>query len=384
MSRAGEWVTVGSDWTEVTWEQTFQQTIATAMLVVETTGAASVDDISIQAPGWKHADGPRSLGGILVPATPAAPFLFAVLVHVEDDPGFRLGGAKWEETTLVLEELAQVLHRHGGALTIQTESEWIEGSDANARQTGQPNRITRIAQQSGAHFSTHTHGPTCVDSTGKAHGISDCHQHPEYSTELGVPNTLAYIQERQQAIQRVTGQFPTDHNGNFDLDTYSGLPSIGIATLSGFKNHRDQSGLPSLYTNPWRPAGTAAALDAFIQHDPSGPVVYLPGAGVTLTRSPARLGDQLARVTSQVLRFADASRVNTFYTILAESAFTAPAGSDRGAYYTGGGLARDMAGIDSMLTVLIDPLVAAGYLKWASLPEMGTAYLAQEQACRAR
>ena len=34
--------------------------------------------------------------------------------------------------------------------------------------------------------------------------------------------------------------------------------------------------------------------------------------------------------------------------------------------------------------VLIDPLVATGYIKWASLPEMGALYLAQEKSCRAQ
>jgi hypothetical protein len=385
-SHAGEWVTVGSEWTEVTLQQTFKTTIPTALLSVETTGSASVDDISIHAPAWKRAEGPRNVGGIQVPANPVAPFLFTVVVHVEDDLGLRLGGARWEEATVVLEKLSAVLHRHGGALTIQPEMQWLEGAEVNARQTGQANRITRMAQQSGVQFSTHTHGPTCVDSQGTAYGLSDCQQHPEYSKDVSASATLAYIQARQQALQRVTGQFPTDHNGNFDLSTFTGLQSMRVATISGFKDRRDQSGLPSLYTNPWRPAGTAAAgtLDGFLQHDPNGPVVYLPGAGVTLTRSPGRLPDQLARVTSQVLRFADPGRVNTFYTILAETAFSPPAGTERSAYYSGGGLDRDLGGIESMLTVLIDPLVATGYIKWASLPEMGAAYLAQEKLCRAR
>lgn len=385
-SHAGEWFTVGSEWTEVTLDEKFPNTVPTALLTVETTGAASVDDLSIHAPAWRKADGPRNVGGIQVPATPAAPFLFAVLVHVEDDPQFRLGGDRWEATTLVLEKLAETLHRHGGALTIQPESDWIEGGEANARQSGRANRVTGLARSYGVHFSTHTHGPSCVDSSGRGYSNSDCRLHPEYSKDVSEANTLAYIQERQRLIQQVTGEFPSDHNGNFDLASFGSFPSIGVVTLSGFKDHRDQSGLPSLYTNPWRPTGTdaAATLDSFLQPNPNGPVVYVPGAGVTLTRSPARLPDQLARVTSQVLRFADPTRVNTFYTILAESAFSPPAGTDRASYYTGGGLDRDVGAVESLLTVLIDPLVATGYIKWASLPEMGAWYLAQEKSCRAR
>lgn len=385
-SHAGEWFTVGSEWTEITLDEKFPNSIPAALLSVETTGPASVDDLSIHAPAWRKADGPRNVGGIQVPATPAAPFLFAVLVHVEDDPQFRLGGDRWETTTLVLEKLAETLHRHGGALTIQPESDWVEGGAANAKQSGGANRVAGLARKYGVHFSTHTHGPVCVDGSGQGYSAADCRAHPEYAKGVTPATTLAYIQERQQLIQQVTGEFPSDHNGNFDLESFASLPSIGVVTLSGFKDHRDQSGLPSLYTNPWRPTGTdaAATLDSFLQPNKDGPVVYLPGAGVALTRCPARLPDQLARVTSQVLRFADASRVNTFYTILAESAFAPPAGTDRVAYYTGGGLDRDMGSVESLLTVLIDPLVATGYIKWASLPEMGALYLAQEKSCRVR
>lgn len=384
-SHAGEWFTVGSEWTQVTLDEKFPTTIPTALLTVETTGPAAVDDLSILAPAWRKADGPRNVGGIQVPATPAAPFLFALLIHVEDDPQFRLGGDRWETTTLVLEKLAETLHRHGGALTIQPEADWVEGGAVAAKQSGGANRVTALARKYGVHFSTHTHGPSCVDPSGRGYSNADCRAHPDYSKTVTTANTVAYIQERQRLIQQVTGEFPSDHNGNFDLDSFGTLPSIGVVTLSGFKDHRDQSGIPSLYTNPWRPTGTnAAALDNFLQASPVGPVVYLPGAGVTLTRSPARLPDQLARVTSQVLRFADPTRVNTFYTILAESAFSPPAGTDRASYYSGGGLDRDIGAVDSLLTVLIDPLVATGYLKWASLPEMGALYLAQEKSCRAR
>lgn len=381
-AETGEWVTIGAEWTQIKLSKVFTTTIPSATLTVETTGAASIDDVSIMAPAWKRAEGARTVGGIQVPAAPTAPFLFAILLHLEDDLIYRVGTERWENTTLALEKLAAVLHRHGGALTIQPELQWLEGAEANARKTG-VNRVMQMTQQSGVYYSTHTHGPSCVDNTGRALGASDCRQHPEYSKAITDANTISYIKERQDALQRVTGQRPTDHNGNFTLASFDSLPTAGIVTLSGFKDSRDQSGLPSLYTNPWRPTGTEASenLDAFLKHNPNGPVVYLPGASVKLTRSPARLPDQLGRVIGQVLRFADAERVNTLYTILAGGSFAPPAGTNWDEYKNSG-LDADIATIDTMLSTMIDPLVKEGYLKWNSLPEMGAAYLAQEQRCR--
>ena len=42
---------------------------------------------------------------------------------------------------------------------------------------------------------------------------------------------------------------------------------------------------------------------------------------------------------------------------------------------------QDLQYWDDMLTELIDPLVAEGYLQWTSLPEMGELYLEWEGEC---
>lgn len=42
---------------------------------------------------------------------------------------------------------------------------------------------------------------------------------------------------------------------------------------------------------------------------------------------------------------------------------------------------QDLQYWDDMLTELIDPLVADGYLQWTSLPEMGELYLKWEGEC---
>lgn len=42
---------------------------------------------------------------------------------------------------------------------------------------------------------------------------------------------------------------------------------------------------------------------------------------------------------------------------------------------------QDLQHWDDLLTELIDPLVAEGYLQWTSLPEMGEPYVEWERAC---
>ena len=42
---------------------------------------------------------------------------------------------------------------------------------------------------------------------------------------------------------------------------------------------------------------------------------------------------------------------------------------------------QDLGYWDSLLTELVDPLVAEGYLQWATIPEMGELYLQWERDC---
>ena len=42
---------------------------------------------------------------------------------------------------------------------------------------------------------------------------------------------------------------------------------------------------------------------------------------------------------------------------------------------------QDLCYWDELMTTLIDPLVADGYLQWTGLPEMGELYLEWEKGC---
>lgn len=377
-TRLGDWVTVGEEWVQLTLRESMTRTIPLATLTLETEGAIQVDDLSITAPVLTAAEGPRAVGEVRVPERPAAPFHFAFLVHIEDESGLSDGGARWEDNMAAVEGLARTLHAHGGALTVQPELDWVQGAAAASGGTA---RIQALVKQRGLQLSTHTHGPVCVDDTGAPRGAGACKQNPAWAPANAERDVLAYVAERRNALGALAGRAITDHNGNFELASYAPLASLGVRTLSAYKDRNEQSGLPSMRTNPWRPGGSGASVSAFQVHDPLGPVVYLPGAGLALSRDLARLSDRLRRVLGQTLRHADAERVNTTYVVLPLSAFVhgGPAAKAEG----GGSLSADLAHVDRALSEVIDPLVAAGYLRWTSLPEMGDAYAAWEADCGA-
>ena len=105
-----------------------------------------------------------------------------------------------------------------------------------------------------------------------------------------------------------------------------------------------------------------------------------------------RVQEPLGPLLSQVIRFADPDRVNTFLIITHVDHFTSRSGapnyihfdeetedSSYSAEYEG-----HIQHWDQTLAELIDPLVEEGYLQWISLPEMGRLYLEWEKACGLR
>lgn len=127
-------------------------------------------------------------------------------------------------------------------------------------------------------------------------------------------------------------------------------------------------------------------------HDPNTKVIYIPGWGQALTRHHGRAQDRLRPMLSQVIHHADPDRVNTFYALTHVDHFHADDYSpDYIAYDEATGqvtyspeFLQDLQYWDDLLTELIDPLVAEGYLQWTSLPEMGELYVEWEKGCGSR
>jgi hypothetical protein len=147
-----------------------------------------------------------------------------------------------------------------------------------------------------------------------------------------------------------------------------------------------------LVNNPWRPTECSADMNiqTFLTHDPDTQIVYIPGYGQNVARFLDRLHTNMAPLVSQFIRFADPDRINTFYIVTHVGSFYPRDPADAAHYarydHASGQVVysdlfrQDLQYWDDMLTKLVDPLVAEGYLQWTSLPEMGQLYLDWEQA----
>lgn len=386
---------VTSEWTKLEFALENRRGLAYVLLTLDVASGAHLylDDAKVEATQWKMAepiDGGRVVGGVNVPADPVAPVRFAVLIHIEDPALLQQQEAYFRAQTAIFRELARILHEHGGALTIQPEEDWALGAERFA-----PSTLADLTRDYGVVYSSHTHGPNCVDSTGRPRSAEDCSRSARLpgwdvvADKCCSETVPVYVSNLQELLSRASGVEVTDHNGNWEYARPDELARVGVETWSAFKSNETQRTFDVLMTNPWRPSQASARddTDAFLTHDPSAGVIYVPGWGQSLTQNLERVSSRLAPMASQFIRFADPSRVNTFYVVTHVGHFE----SDDGSEYIGfdpatGGLAyseaflRDLKYWNQALSDIIDPLVTAGYLEWTSLPEMGRLFEEWERA----
>lgn len=384
-----------ADWRKLEFTLDNRRGITHAFLALELEPGAilDIDDVKIESAQWKMADampGGRIVGGVSVPAEPAAPVHFAVLIHIEDPALLQQQEAYFQAQTAIFRELARILAQHGGFLTIQPEEDWALGAQRYA-----PSTLANLARDYGVVYSTHTHGPNCLDPGGRPRSAEDCSragQTPGWGTvadKCCSSSVPVYVDNLQTLLEEASQTRVTDHNGNWEYEHPCELARVGVMTWSAFKNNQTQRTFDVLMTNPWRPASASARDDpeTFRVHDPDGSVIYIPGWGQSLTQHLERVGARLAPMASQFIRFADPDRVNSFYIVTHVGHFE----SDDGTEYIGldattgqvsysDAFLRDLAYWDEVLTEIVDPLVAAGYLQWTSLPEMGQLFTEWEAA----
>ena len=382
---------IGADWTKVAF--TFGNThgVQYALLAIDIgpNRILEIDDAAIEASHWSDPTVcrfEREVGGIRVPLKSAAPFHFNVLIHIEDPRQLTQNEFYFREKTIIFTELARVLHEHGGFLTIQPEEDWPMGSLKFS-----PATLSDLATDYGVVYSTHTHGPSCVDPDGRLRSSADCNDCrscPDWEmieTDQH-PTTSEYVSNLRELISEISGTHVTDHNGNFHYDNPDGLAAAGIATWSAYKNHNTQATFDRLFTNPWRPTPCDAieTPEVFQTHDPSTDVIFIPGWGQAITRNPERIHERLAGMLGQVLCYADPDRVNAFY-IVTHVGHYGSAGEPyieiderTGEVTYHEAFLQDLAYWEETLTELIDPLVAEGYLTWTSLPQIGELFVEWE------
>jgi hypothetical protein len=350
-----------------------------------------IDDVSVTVPVWKEPDeGDITIGGVNVPARPVAPVNICFSIHIEDPQNLISDEGFFWRKSIVFEELARLFHQHGGFLNIQPELEWALAAEKYA-----PDMLTELADQYNVTFSTHTHGPVCKGADGTPYGSAYCkahHHHPsDHDTNLDENDLVNYVQIRRQKLEALSHISVRDHNGNFDMVHKDLLSTAGVQTLSVFKSKYTQKSYDALYTNPWRPSNANALEDIslFLTHDPTQPLIYIPGVGSNITKRHERVPLKVRRFAGQFIKYADKERVNAMNLVLHVDAFISddPAGDSDYIVVSGSGdpgftysdeFVTHLQYWDEMLTDTIDPLVEAGYLQWASHKEIADAFIQWE------
>ncbi len=326
--------------------ETFDLTVAgpdiRVAFTLATAGTATLDGFAVLGERWAATD-----------AAPTGTVRLGVLVHLEDEPFFDVDAAAWERRARVIEGLSATLSGRGAALGIQADASFIRGAGV-----WDPAWVdARTAE--GAGWSVHIHDESDAAAV-------------EQATRDG------------RVALREAGVTTTDLNGGFLTGDWSGAAAAGFTSLTAFKDPETQLGLPRVQLQPWLPADGATAADpeAFLAHDPAGPLVYLPGHSLR-EADHARFPAAAANVMTQVLAHAHPDRVNTWYFVLHVDGFGAaaddPAALDA---YLAEGLADDLAAYDTFLAALA-PHVASGAVVFDTPGGMADAWYAR-YACPTR
>jgi hypothetical protein len=305
-------------------------------------GTVDVDDVAVRS------QEPMALA---FPAEVAQPVLIGALIHVEDVPDLTWQSPYFEATTQVLEDVAELYHRHGAALTVQPEMELLDGVT-----TARPDLVRHLHEDLGCGFSVHTHGPGGSNPSDQ--------------------EVLDYVAERKSALEDLGAGKVHDLNGSFDLPDYSVLSEIGIYSMTAFKNKYTQAAYEGRYFQPWRPSAGNPFVDetAWAVDDPTSRVVYLPGGCTTLTRYRDHVARNLLPGLTAALWNTDSELPTTWYFVMHVDFFKGTDGSPRDAYLQSSAYAEDLAAYDEMLSDVLDPLVSRGFLRWATPNEMREAF----------
>ncbi|MES2642611.1 MAG: hypothetical protein V4850_24215 [Myxococcota bacterium] len=317
-------------------------------LTLEQPGTATVDDFAVVGERWAAS-----------PEGPAAPVRVGMLIHIEDDPNFLLREDTWRRRARLIEALSALFAEHGAHLTLQADATFIRG--AALWEEGW------IAARSaeGLGWSVHIH---------------------DEDSEGGVEQA---IRDGRTAL-RESGALTSDLNGGFGEAPWLAARLAGITSLTAFKDPATQRGLPHVQVQPWRLSDGVGSgdLDAFLLHDPEGPVLYLPGHDVREVEH-ALFPLVATQTLSQVLAHARPDHVNAWYWVLHVDGFGPPMGdptadsAELDAYLDGPGLQEDLAAYAAFLTDTTDPLVADGLVVYDTPVGMASAWLEWNAACEA-
>jgi peptidoglycan/xylan/chitin deacetylase (PgdA/CDA1 family) len=255
-----------------------------------------------------------------------------------------------------LADLASVMEKHGGRLTVQVQTPFttVAAQDNNA--------LLASLESKGHEVALHFHED--------AHLGKNCESRPVQTWSAVMSEEIAAI--RKTGVRQVR----TWSGGNL----YSGLleagAGAGLSVYSDWKDPTSQAADSTTFgLQPWRPAAgpNPADMSLFAQNDTNGKIVFLPWGlsstgglfGPGKTKGDAMFGTLKDSINLSLSKTVP-GRVNTLHFVVHPGEITGL----NGAPY---------ASLDKWLTEFIDPLVAAGRVRWATYGEMADAYRTWEK-----
>ena len=255
-----------------------------------------------------------------------------------------------------LRSLASIVERHGGRLTVQVQSPFIDYAAVY------DNVVQELAAR-GHEIALHFHEDAHLGRNADA-------QAPTRWTEA-VNGQIAKIQAL--GVERVRMW----SGANLYSHLLEVSKSVGLDVKADWKNPKTQTAdVRFNVTTPWRPAGspTEEDLTTFLRHDPRGALVFLP-SGVM---DPYSMHDE------EIKASVDPPRALQAYWTDGLSVSLGSAGQNPLATHVfhltlhPGELQQNNLGgdatLDDWLTDEIDPLLFAGKVKWATFSQMADTY----------
>jgi acetyl esterase/lipase len=304
-------------------------------------------------------------GGLAEPV-----LLFGIGMHIEPlgrtAQGYGGGGADYRQGPLFerhaqdILAVAKIVEGHGGRMIVQAQSPFTQVALSKG------NTILRDLEARGHEIALHFH--------------EDAHlgRNPE---RLPVQTWCAVMQEEISYIQQAGAQKKIRYwsGGNLYTGVLEAASCAGLDVMSDWKNYKTQrTDLSLVGVHPWRPAGGPSETDLskFATHDPNGRVIFLPEGNYSredfassrrAAGGDAAYFEYLKTELLRSLEVARADKVNVFH-------FTIHPGEFRG------DPTRPFGVIEDFLTNVVDPLVKAGKVRWATFSQMADEFIAWEKA----
>lgn len=243
--------------------------------------------------------------------------------------------------------IAAMVERYGGRMTIQAQTPFTQIAIDNR------NPVLSDLAQAGHEIALHFH--------------EDSHLGPQVN-ELPVDTWCAVMKEEITLVKQAAGidQVRFWSGGNLYGQLFEAAACAGLDVNGDWKNPQTQN-IPAEMTgiHPWRPAGGAPGGDTTLaaRHDPTGPVIYLPSGMLPPNVTPVKP----ARASSDEAYFeylknsllasvaaAQPGQANVFHITLHPGEFR-------------GDPQHPFEVIERFLAEVVDPLVKAGQVRWATL-----------------